>query len=517
MSRKIRIILAVLAAIALFGYQSWRKHQATAPTAAASPSSTHSATVAPAPLRKLGQLSFKPCTLPGVGGRDGIAAQCTTLSVPEDRAATNGRKIDLRIAWVPAGEDADQHDDPVFLIAGGPGQSAVDTYPMLAPVFAAVLNQRDVILVDQRGTGGSNKLACDIEDDKNPTSPDDAAIARYTQACIETLSKHADLRHYGTTEAVADLDAVRAAIGAKQINLYGVSYGTRVAQQYAMRHPQQTRSIVLDSVVPNTLHLSNIWAHNLDDALALQFGVCTQDAQCKAKFGDPRGELDTVLATLRKSPPQVTYRDPLTGEQKTDALSADEVAGLVRMFAYMPAMASILPLQIHEAAQGRYAGLKALTSMLRGEMKDQMAMGMQLSVVCAEDANMPPGTAQDDSGTVLGNSVAHLMAQACTQWPKGDVPADFHAALSTPVPALVLEGQFDPVTPPRYGEEVAKSLPNGRLLVLNGQGHNVVAAGCMPRLFAKFLETADAKSLDAKCLDALSPTPSFIDYNGWTP
>lgn len=515
MSRKIRIILAVLAACALFGYQSWRKHQAAAPAATAS--SKQAAPVAPAPLRKLGQLGFKPCTLPGMAGRDSVAAQCTTMPVPENRSEPNGRKIDLKIAWVPASEDAEQHDDPVFLIAGGPGQSAVDSYPTLAAVFAGVLNQRDVILVDQRGTGGSNKLACEMGDDRNPTMPDDAAIARYTQTCIEALSKHADLRHYGTTEAVADLDAVRTAIGAKQINLYGVSYGTRVAQQYAMRHPQHTRSIVLDSVVPNTLHLSNIWAHNLDDALALQFGVCTKDARCKAKLGDPRSELDGVLATLRTSPPQVTYRDPLTGEQKTEALTADEVAGLVRMFAYMPAVASILPLQIHEAAQGRYAGLKALTSMLRGEMKDQMAMGMQLSVVCAEDANMPPAAARDDNGTVLGNNVAHLMTQACTQWPKGDVPADFHAALSTPVPALVLEGQFDPVTPPRYGEEVAKSLPNGRLLVLNGQGHNVIGAGCMPRLFAKFIETADAKSLDAKCLDALSPTPSFIDYNGWTP
>ena len=515
MSRKIRFILAMVVAIGFIGYQSWRKHQPPAQAANTS-ASTQAVRSEPAPQRKLGQLSFKPCTLPGAAGREGLPAQCTTLSVPENRADANGRKIDLRIAWIPVSEDGDAHDDPVFLIAGGPGQSAVDTYSTLAPVFDGVLNQRDVILVDQRGTGGSNKLACDV-DDESATKPDDATIAREMQTCIDTLSKRADLRQYGTTEAVADLDAVREAIGAKQVNLYGVSYGTRVAQQYAMRHPQQTRSIVLDSVVPNTLHLSNIWARNLDDALALQFGVCTRDAQCKAKFGDPRAELGSVLDTLRKSPPQVSYRDPLSGEQKTEALTADEVAGLVRMFAYMPAIASILPLQIHEAAQGRYAGLKALTSMLHTQMKDQMAMGMQLSVVCAEDAGMQPQAVQDNSGTVLGNDISNMMAKACTLWPKGKVPADFHDALKTNVPALVLEGQFDPVTPPRYGEEVAKSLPNGRLLVLNGQGHNVIGAGCMPRLFAKFIETADAKSLDAKCLDALSPTPSFIDYNGWTP
>ncbi len=515
MSRKIRFILAMVLAVGFIGYQSWRKHQAPEQSAKIA-ATTHAAKAESAPQRKLGQLAFRPCTLSGTPGHDGIAAQCSTLQVPENRAQPDGRKIDLRIAWVPADEDADAHDDPVFLIAGGPGQSAVDSYSSLAPVFQGVLNQRDVILVDQRGTGGSNKLACDV-DDERATKADDATNAREIQACIDTLSKRADLRQYGTTEAVADLDAVRAAIGAKQVNLYGVSYGTRVAQQYAMRHPQQTRSIVLDSVVPNSLHLTNIWARNLDDALALQFGVCTRDAQCKAKFGDPRAELGSVLDTLRKAPPQVTYRDPLSGEQKTDALTADEVAGLVRMFAYMPAIASILPLQIHEAAQGRYAGLKALTSMLRTQMKDQMAMGMQLSVVCSEDSGQAPQAAQDNSGTVLGNDIGDMMVKACALWPKGNVPADFHQPLTTPVPALVLEGQFDPVTPPRYGEEVAKSLPNGRLLVLNGQGHNVIAAGCMSRLFAKFIETADAKSLDAKCLDALSPTPSFIDYNGWTP
>ncbi|MBW8824508.1 MAG: alpha/beta fold hydrolase [Xanthomonadales bacterium] len=513
MSRKIRFILAMVVAIAFIGYQAWRKHQPPAATAVASAQTAHDET---APQRKLGQLNFKPCTLPGAAGRDGLPAQCTTLSVPENRAQADGRRIDLRIAWIPVSEDGDAHDDPVFLIAGGPGQSAVDSYAMLAPVFQGVLNQRDVILVDQRGTGGSNKLACDAADE-GASARDTTAMLRLATTCIDALSKRADLRQYGTTEAVADLDAVRSAIGAKQINLYGVSYGTRVAQQYAMRHPQQTRSIVLDSVVPNSLHLSNIFARNLDDALALQFGVCTKDAQCKAKFGDPRSELGSVLDTLRKAPPQVGYRDPLSGEQKTEALSADEVAGLVRMFAYMPAIASILPLQIHEAAQGRYAGLKALTSMLHTQMKDQMAMGMQLSVVCGEDADQAPAAVQDDSGTVLGNDMGRFMTQACTQWPKGKVPADFHNALTTPVPALVLEGQFDPVTPPRYGEEVAKSLPNGRLLVLNGQGHNVIGAGCMPRLFAKFIETADAKSLDARCLDVLSPTPSFIDYNGWTP
>ena len=127
--------------------------------------------------------------------------------------------------------------DPVFFIAGGPGQSAVDTYPGLDPVFKEVRKHRNVILVDQRGTGKSNLLSCAADDDDGSAStPTPEQMQAKTQACIDTLSKKADLRHYTTTDAIADLDAVRAAIGAKQINLVGVSYGTRVAQQLSLIH-----------------------------------------------------------------------------------------------------------------------------------------------------------------------------------------------------------------------------------------------------------------------------------------
>ena len=143
-------------------------------------------------------------------------------------------------------------------------------------------------------------------------------------------------------------------------------------------------------------------------------------------------------------------------------------------------------------------------------------MGMQLSVVCSEDHGSMVARA-DDAGTVLGTGMAESMAAACKAWPKAQVPADFNQALATDVPALLLSGEFDPVTPPRYGEEVVKSLPNGRHLVLRGQGHNVIAVGCMPKLFAQFLESADAKALDAKCLDSLVYTPPFTSFNGWEP
>ena len=465
---------------------------------------------------RLGTLAFEPCSLgsqmPGIGP---LEAHCTTFEVPEDRSRPDGRRIALNIAWVPARNDADPAPDPIVFLAGGPGQAAVATFPPLAPVFRDAMKDRGVLLVDQRGTGESNLLSCEASsDDLAETDP--ARMEAWTRECIAELSKKADLRHYTTTQAVADLDAVRQAIGAGQLNLVGVSYGTRMAQQYALRHPQHVRTLTLDSPVPNTLGLGNIFARNLDNALAAQFALCAQNAACKQRMGDPRAQLQALLARLRDTPQQVTYRDASTGEEKTGMLTADTVAGLVRMYAYMPAAGALLPQLIREADQGRPANLMALAQMLQTEMKDAMAMGMQMSVICSEDAASMVAR-DEDADTVLGNRMTEAMARMCALWPKGAKPADFNTALAGDWPVLVLTGEFDPVTPPEYGEEIAKALPNARWLDLKGQGHNVIGAGCMPKLFAQFIEKADAAALDAKCLDQLAYVPPFTSFNGWEP
>lgn len=465
---------------------------------------------------RLGALDLTPCSLPSpIQQAKPLDAQCTTFEVPEDRSLPGGRKIRLNLAWIPAGDTNDPAPDPVFFIAGGPGQSAVDTFPGLAPVFKSVMKKRDIILVDQRGTGKSNLLQCKGEPGQ-AEGEDRASERRRTERCIATLSAKADLRHYTTTEAVADLDAVRAAMHLEKINLFGISYGTRVAQQYALRHPGHVRTITLDSPVPNTLGLGNIFARNLDNALSAQFALCSRNAGCKAKMGDPRVELSKLLARLRTAPVEVVYRDASTGEQKTGTLTADKVAGLVRMYAYMPAAGALLPQLIHEAAEGRYASLMALAEMLSGQMEDGMAIGMQMSVVCSEDAGSFIAR-PDDADTVLGNRMVDTMAAACAQWPKGRKPADFNTPLRGDWPVLILTGEFDPVTPPAYGQEIARTLPNSRWLNLVGQGHNVIGAGCMPKLFAQFIEKADAKGLDAKCLGSLAQVQPFTTYNGWEP
>lgn len=512
MPRKSRLLLAVLVLAAVFGYRAWQRQH---PADSDAPSPAKSAAKAPpAKPRMYGRIAFKPCTLAPKFGPGSIEAQCGNLQVPENRAAASGRKLTLNIAWVPAADDGELMPDPVLLLAGGPGQSAVESYPQVAAAFADVLKHRHVVLVDQRGTGQSNPLPCALGDAADDPSPQ-AAGALATR-CAQVLSRKADLRHYTTTDAVADLEDVRKALGAPQLNLLGISYGTRVAQQYAMRHPATTRSIVLDSVVPNAIGLGNIFARNLDQALALQFAQCSRNPACKAKVGDPRAELAKLMTTLRTDPPRVRYRDAGTGEWREDLLQPEQISGMVRMYAYMPTVATLLPILIHDANQGHYEQLAALSRMMAGEMEDAMAMGMQLSVACSEDADSMVARAED-ADTLLGNTLTEAMAAMCKVWPRGAMPADFHRPLSSAVPALVLEGEFDPVTPPRYGEDVVRTLRNGRLLVLKGQGHNVIGVGCAPKLFAQFLQDADAKALDAKCLDTLAYAPPFTSFNGWQP
>ena len=511
-------IVAALALAAVFGW----KWQAAQPRSATIGAGTHhSARAAPAPRRQLGSIAFTPCTLAPQSGVSGVEAQCGTLSVAENPALPRGRRVALHIAWVPADDNGQTQPDPVFLLAGGPGQAATTSYPQVAPAFREVLKKRNVILLDQRGTGDSNPLLCKDAQGKQSTSDNESSgnaddARRFAARCRDELSKKADLRFYTTTDAIRDLDAVRQAIGAAQVNLVGISYGTRVAQQYAMRHPASTRSIVLDSVAPNTLIVGNDFARNLEQALDLQFGQCNKTPACAKALGDPRSRLDALMTKLNSDPPLVRYRDPATDEVHEERLLPADVAGLMRMYAYTPLASSLLPLQLKEASEGRYDGLMALAKMLDSAMAGQMAFGMQLSVICSEDAYGLKANA-GDAGTLLGNQFADFIGAQCAVWPKGVMPKDFHAPLRSSVPALLMSGEYDPVTPPRYGAEVAKTLPNGRHLIVRGQGHNVIGTGCMPKLFAQFIESANAKSLDAKCLDTVPYTPPFTSFNGWEP
>ncbi len=503
-----RVLIALLLAVAL----GWSLRHRTSEA----PKGEDASAVTPvaADVLRLGTLKLEPCDIgkPGEGAPT-LRAYCTGLDVPEDRAQPAGRHIRLRVAVVNA-EAAQPDADPVVFLDGGPGGAASETYPIIAGAFADLRKRHRVLLIDQRGTGGSNSLSCDHDEEGSKTPP--SRGPERVRECAAQLATRAAPQYYTTSDAAADLEAVRRAIGGPQLDLLGVSYGTRMAQQYARRYPQGVRAIVLDSAVPNDLALGSEHARNLEDALSELFARCRADRSCAERFGDPYQTLQRVQGRLRAQPQRLDMRDPYTFQMRQQTIDASELAQLVRFYAYSPYTAALLPYVLAEADAGRYAPLLGQAQVVVGDVADHVNGGMALSVICAEDAGRLHPNPQD-AGTLLGNALIEWLINVCPSWPHAAAPADFAAPLAGPVPVLLLAGEHDPVTPPRYAEAIVRTLPNGRVLKVAGQGHGLLSVGCMPRLLGEFIRTLDARHLDAHCLEVLGQTPLFIDANGENP
>lgn len=475
---------------------------------------------------RLGSLELFACDI-GSPRATGIATQsayCASLDVPEDWDHPQGRHIGLRLAVVRS-LAAQAEPDPLVFLDGGPGGAATEDYPAIAPALAPLRNHRNIVLLDQRGTGGSNALDCGGEaraEEKRlaarifSAADREKAAGERTRLCLEAVRGRADPRLYATTDAVRDLEALRAALGSPRFNLLGVSYGTRLAQQYAMRHPDGVRSIVLDSPVPNGLVLLSEHARNLEDAARRRLQTCSEDRACTQRFGDPYARLRAVHARLLREPLKVDYRDPYTNAPRQGYFSADDLAGLIRFYLYSASTSPMLPFVIDEAQAGRVAPLLGQEQLVVGEASEQASAGLASSVLCTEDADLLHEQPAD-ADTLLGVELVRIALQTCAQWPHRGRPADFHDPLHGEVPVLVIAGEFDPVTPPRYGEQIVGGLAHARLLVAKGQGHAVMAAGCMPRLIGEFVREPVPAKLDPACLDRLASAPAVLDMYGPAP
>jgi len=521
----VRIAIAVGVAVAIFGGKYVREKKAS--SAAASIATPR--TAAPAePVKviaaprtwKVGSLTFKPCDLtrPGTGLR--AAAWCTPFTVPENRADPKGRMIPLKLAMVRSDAAVPAKDVVVFLV-GGPGQAATREYVTSSRFFDGLRKHHDILLLDQRGTGGSNALACPEAEAQAAKehiqySQNLDVIQAYLKRCLAEVEKKADPRFYTTTNAIEDLAEVRKALGNPPFDLIGVSYGTRVAQQFAMRYPKAVRSLVLDSPVPNAVYLGQDIAVHLDQALHRDFALCTADAACRKRFGDPYRTLMNLKTSLAADPRKVTIRDPRTYRQVERMFNPTALVMVVRLFAYAPETIALLPLSIDAAANGDPGPLLGQESLISGDLGSDINSAMGLSVTCSEDADHIQDRPQDKD-TLMGDLFIRQLKAQCAIWPHGAVPANFHQPLTGDIPTLVLSGQLDPVTPPAWGKAIVSHLSNARQLVLKGQGHAEMMRGCAPRVIRRFIDHPDPEKLDASCLDQLGPTPIFIDFNGATP
>jgi len=523
---KARLYVIVLATLLAAGVEYYGKHHApmasqpTGPQAV--PAGVVSAPAKPLPRRhwQIGKLNLTSCELPHRNSGATTAAWCTTFDVAENPAQPGGRHIGLHVAVLRSDASAPE-PDIVVMLAGGPGEAATEAFAGTG-AYQGLLKHHNVLLVDQRGTGSSNPLSCD-KTEKAPGAnapvsdvPGPEAIRKLVASCLAEVQKNADPRFYTTTIAVDDLEKLRQALGAPLFDLYGGSYGTRVAQQYVMRHPEGVRSVVLDSPAPNQLIIGQEFASSLDTALKRDFANCIATPECQKAFGDPMVTLHKLRDDLRANPHEVTIRDPRTFEPVTRKLTPTLLAGLVRLFAYEPETAALLPLSIDAAVHGDTAPLLGQQRLLDSDLAGDMNGGMSMSVLCSEDAGELHERPQD-ADTILGNMLIAGIKAQCDVWPHGALPADFHTPLRTDKPVLILSGEDDPVTPPEYGKQIMQGLSNGRHLILKGQGHGALTRGCVPKLLEQFVDNPSPKNLNARCLDRLGPTPALIQFNGAAP
>ncbi|MCA9868502.1 MAG: alpha/beta fold hydrolase [Anaerolineales bacterium] len=448
----------------------------------------------------------------------GVAAQCGTVTVFENRDTQTGRTIDLNVAVLAAtGSSNVVEPDPLFLLAGGPGQAAVEVYPNAAFLFEEVNRTRDIVLVDQRGTGDSNGFVCDnLTDDSLPDDlPDEAAVG-LLDACRESLTAQADLTQYTTDRFIEDLEEVRVALDYDAINLYGASYGSRAALAYMRRFPDVIRSAVLDAVAGPDLVLFRDMPRDGQRALDLLFERCAGDEACHAAFPDLRTEYQDLLSQLEEPQP-ISVAHPLTNEPLEFRLTRDRLSQYVFNILYSAELQSLLPLLIHHAHEtGDFAPL-VIQALAVGESAG-VYPGLLYALTCSEDEPLIGSDEARDvpADTSFGSFAANFQA-ICATWPRADVAADLRQPLQSDIPALLLSGGADPVTPPAYAETVAATLPNSRHLVVPGYGHGVLAVGCMPRVVAQFIREGNADTLDTDCLEELEPPPFFVDFAGPQP
>lgn len=435
---------------------------------------------------------------------DRPGARCGSLQVFEDRDARAGRTLAIRVMVLPA--TGQQHaPDPVFFLAGGPGQSAIETFAGGDFELPAGIRQtRDIVLVDQRGTGGSNPLKCDLVG--RPGDPasllSDIFPVEEVKSCRQRLEENADLTRYTTRFAMDDLDDVRSALGYERINIWGGSYGTFAAQVYLRQHPERVRSIVMEGVAGFGYKLPLPFARGFQDAMERLIADCSADAGCAARVPDMRKKFEEILSRLSKGPARFTL------DGKSIVMTRSAFLERLRLMMYSPELKSFVPLMLQKAWEGDFQPFARTAILISGGLARGVAVGEYLSVTCSEMlAFIEPGEVERaTAGTWIGDDRVAKHARACEQWPRAVVPKEFIKPVSSDVPVLVVSGGMDPVTPPSSAESVTRYLSKSRSVVVK-YGAHITPHPCVEGLVEKFIIKGNAEGLDTTCVDSIKQPP----------
>ena len=429
----------------------------------------------------------------------GVAARCTTVSVPENPARPAARSIPLNVAVLPSGTKPSR--DALLILAGGPGVPATTMTGWVKEDFGAT--GRDIVLVDIRGTGRSHPMRC--APDAEPFA--DLMPPARIEACRDALAATHDLTQYTTRHVVRDLELVRKALGYETVTLYGTSYGTRVAQEYMRRHPKSIRAVILDGVVPPSFAMPMQYAETGDRSLRRVLDLCRAEEGCRKAFPD----LDADLAVMLK--------DAADGVKLGDATMNRGFFGeTFRNFLYSSNLYPRLPLVIHSAAKGDWAPFEEMATRYAKGIQG-LDLGLLISVTCAEDLPRVDAAAlrKASQGTVLGTYRLDQQAAACALWPRGASDAAMARPVTSSIPTLLVSGELDPVTPPEYGDEVAKTLTRSRHVVIPYGSHSGDTGGCMEKVMSEFIREGSVADLDTECVRSIVHRPFVTERPVPTP
>jgi pimeloyl-ACP methyl ester carboxylesterase len=404
--------------------------------------------------------------------------------------------------------------DPVFILAGGPGQGATSLAEFVTEVLAPALEDRDIVLFDSRGTGMSSPLACRVYGSEGPLKRyfGDQFPAEAVERCRVELAANADLRQYTTEHAVSDLDRVRTELGYAAINLYGTSYGTRLALQYLRRHPERVRSLVLKGVVPVGEPMPHGHAPYSQRALERLTSDCEADSTCAAVFPNFRGDFNALRERLSRSPAPVVLHNRASAAEDTVPVGWDAVAGMILGMLQSPASTARLPLLIDRAAKGDLRDIAQGIFEYRRGAERSLSFGLHFSMMCTEAGiGDSASAARLAEGTFLGTTRYRQLAAACRRWPHGALPQDWLFPVVSEAPVLLISGRLDPVTPAELAQRTARSLPNSRHIVIENGSHSFNGMnGCVERIVGDFIRELDGGSLDVECARKIRRPPFVV-------
>ena len=436
------------------------------------------------------------------------ASQCLVFEVPENPALPQGKQLQLQVMVVPAVRPLAE-PDPLVVLVGGLGQAAtVDAVPLL-PVFERIRRSRDILLVDQRGTGKLSPFACDFgEDDEALVDASSELLLairnELLQRCLDSID--ADPRYYTTDLAVQDLDAIREFLGYSRLNLWGGSYGSRVALAYLKYKPDQVRTVTIDGVAPPGI-LPLEAAIDAERALDQVLALCNEQADCANAIPQLRVHYNELIERFSLEQ-TVSFTDMQTGVVREVPLSADGIQSMLFLLLYSRETARLIPLIVEALYSGNYQILAGLDGA-SGELN----IGMHYSVICSEDLPLLNEDHLNDN-LFAGDMLVRARIEGCDIWPSRQLDETFFAPVVSDKPVLIFSGSQDPVTPRRWGDSVAATLANALHVEVSGIGHIVSAYGCALSLIAQLVEEGSVASLDVSCLQDLDTRPFFLAGNG---